>query len=427
MRKLSDTSQGVGFLKSLINAASEFLSSIQHQIEGFFKYIGDIWSANTEKNCYLMYNYNVPLRTMRDTVIQAITFTDQDTYSDVADSIDPDDLVFLFVGKNGGIGFGTNGVGTGFVLGTGSAFEGFTSPTTSHYQTTSPWSETTGSATLAVPEGTIVQAVGDGTVSEIEGEGEGPFTVTMTAVSDGKNLRIVYGNLSEVSVTDGQDVAKGDSIGKAAEGGLVLSLYVDGVNVDPMQYFYQPTIGSNAAFMNILDQNGYVDEALKNQLIEQINSANNNVSGVVDKWHQAPANTKSVGECTWWAYGRGLQFCEQNGTLPPGGMAAGYGNGGDYYDRVQQEGDFAVGSTPRAGSWVVWERVIDPSGNYYGHVAFVEAVEANGDIWISESWHNKWYSHDGTGVVVRKISGPNYVYSANYRLKGFVYLDSPLG
>lgn len=416
--------QNTGLLGWFVNAAKSISSTISDFNDYIKTVFSDSWNNNSP-SYYVMYNNNVALSDMRDTVLQAITFNEQSTYSDVADSVDPDELVFIFIGKDSGIGLGTNSMGGGWVPGTGSVFEDFSSPTSNYYQTSLPWSETSGSATLAVPEGTIVQAVSDGRITKVEGSGI--YTVTMSAKSGDKSIVVKYANLSEVSIASNQNIGKNDKIGIAGNGGLVLSVYIDGRNVNPLEYFYQPVYSSGAAFADILT-NGYIDEAKRAALEAAINEANNNITGVVDKWHSSPINTKSVGECTWWAYGRGWQYCEINGTFPPGGFASSYGNGGDYYDRVQQAGHFAVGQTARAGSWVVWSRVTpDSRGKYYGHVAFVEAVDKDGSIWISESARGIWDSHDGTGIALRKIAAPyNYGSGGGFKFKGFVYLDSPL-
>ena len=416
-----DSGNDTGLLGWFVNIGKSISSTIKDFNDYIKSVFGNTWSS-VNPDYYLMYNYNVPLSSMRDTVFQAITFNEQSTYSEAADAIDPDELMFIFVGKEACIGSGTNGLGGGWVPGTGSVFEGFSSPTTSYYQATSSWSEINGSATLAVPEGTLVQAVSDGKITNVTGN-----TVLMTTTSGDKNITIKYGNLSDISVVVNQTVNKNDKIGSVADGGMILSVYIDGENVNPLDYFYQPVYSSGAAFADILT-NGYIDEAKRAALENAINTANNNISGIVDKWHMSPINTKSVGECTWWAYGRGWQYCEANGTFPAGGFANSYGNGGDYYDRVQQAGHFAVGQTARAGSWVVWSRVTpDSRGQYYGHVAFVEAVDKDGSIWISETARSIWDSHDGTGIALRKIAAPyNYGSGGGFKFKGFVYLDSPL-
>ena len=419
-----DNGNDTGLLGWFVNIGKSISNTIK-DFQGYIKSVfGSSWN-NATPDYYLMYNYNVPLSSMRDTVFQAITFNEQTTYSDAADSIDPDALMFIFVGKEASIGFGTNGLGGGWVPGTGSVFEDFSSPTMNYYQSTSSWSETSGSVTLAVPEGTLVQAVSNGKITDITGDDN--YTVTITTKSGDKNIIVKYSNLASVSVSKNQNVGKNDKIGTVGDGGMILSVIVDGQNVNPLDYFYQPVYSSGAAFADILT-NGYIDESKRAALEAAINSANNNITGVLDKWHTSPINTKSVGECTWWAYGRGWQYCEANGTMPAGGFANSYGNGGDYYDRVQQAGHFAVGQTARAGSWVVWTRVTpDSRGQYYGHVAFVEAVDKDGSIWISESARSIWDSHDGTGIALRKIAAPyNYGSGGGFKFKGFVYLDSPL-
>lgn len=398
--------------------------SLSATIENFTDYVQSVFNAAFQVNSidyYLMYNYNVPLSTMRDTVYQAMTFSEQSTYSDAADSTDPDALVFLFLGKNAGIGFGTNGMGGSWVPGTGSTIDGFTSPTNNFYQISSPYNESSGTVTLATPAGTIIQAVADGVITSVEESG-GFYSIKMTSSAGGSIYVTTYGNLSSVTVSSGQTVSKGTKLGVSGAGGLILGLTVDGVPKDPMKYFYQSVFSTGVAFTNILNSDGTVNNTARDELKNSVNQANSSSTGLLDKWHSKPLNTKSVGECTWWAYGRGWQFCEANGTLPSRGeLAGGYGNGGDYY--AQASSDFATGQTPRVGSWVVWSG----GAKGYGHVAFVEAVEADGSIWISESGRGYWDRHNGNGVAIRKFSPTNrYSYGAAYSFQGFVYLDQPI-
>lgn len=201
--------QNTGLLGWFVNAAK----SISSTISDFNDYIKTVFSDSWNNNApsyYVMYNNNVALSDMRDTVLQAITFNEQSTYSDVADSVDPDELVFIFIGKDSGIGLGTNSMGGGWVPGTGSVFEDFSSPTSNYYQTSLPWSETSGSATLAVPEGTIVQAVSDGRITKVEGSGI--YTVTMSAKSGDKSIVVKYANLSEVSIASNQNIGDRKSV-----------------------------------------------------------------------------------------------------------------------------------------------------------------------------------------------------------------------
>lgn len=418
MQNITDRNTDIG-LSDYISGA---FSSLADQIKGFFSAINNFLFGGINRGDYaIMYIRNIALSDMRDTVIQAVTFSELETYSNAADIFDPDALQFIFIGKNGwtGFGSGTNGVGGTWTPGVASTLTGFTSPTTSYYDTKKGWSEVTGYATLSVPEGTLVQAVGDGTITEVSDDS--PYSVTMTATADGKNITLTYSNLSSVSVTSGKSVSKGTLIGIAGEGGLKLTLLVDGQNVNPMDYFYQPTYSTGAAFMNLLNENGYLDEDLKNQLFDALNSANPSPSGPYDKWHDPSGlNSRTVGECTWWAWGRGWQYAEQLGTWPSTIGSKGFGNGGDYY--AQASSYFQVGQTPKAGSWIVWGK----SGEA-GHVAFVEAVTANGDVVYSESGRSIWDSGDGTGINVRtttKSSG--YSYGSSYYFIGFVYLDSPI-
>lgn len=75
-------------------------------------------------------------------------------------------------------------------------------------------------------------------------------------------------------------------------------------------------------------------------------------------------NNYSYGYCTWYVANR-------RGDLPPS-----MGDARNWYYAAQNYG-FAVGSTPQVGA-VAWT----PNG-YYGHVAYVEAVEGN-NVLVSE-------------------------------------------
>lgn len=403
---------------------SAFWQNLFSQISSMFSALSKLGFTD-DWNYVNMFNHNVDLKDMRDTVIQAVTFINQDTYSTLANEIDPDALQFIFVGEWAGFGSGTLGGSGTWAPGVGSVFTDFGSPTNSHYNTSEPWTESSGQAVVAVPSDQTVYAVGDSTVSSVAGTG--PYEVKMEASADGKSLIIVYGNLSEVSVANGQDLHKGDTVGKVAEGGLIFKLWVDGQNVDPMKYFYQPQFGTGIGFVNLLNESGQIDTDLVAQIRQSLNDANSNITNTYDIYHtHASAGGKShqsVGECTWWAYGRGLQYCEQMGTLPPDGFRNGYGNGGDYYSQATSQ--FRVGKAARAGAWIVW------TNSSYGHVAFVEAVASDGSIVISQSGRGYWDNYPGDGVnvsIIRNIgtmANPVYPYSS-YTFAGFVYLDQPL-
>ena len=426
MKQVSDR-ENLGFLDT-IYALGSAIMDVFEQIGKFFSITGTLFKA--EGDMFAMYTTTVEMTDIRDTVIQAVTFSDQNVYSTIANDFDPDVLQFLFVGEDGWAGAvqGTTGYGGGSLIpGVGSTLTGFGSPTSSHYGVISPWTSTTGSATVAIPAGTAVLAVGDVQVTEVT-EDDGKYKVVMTGSSDGKSISLTYENLASVSVAVGDSLAKGDTVGIAGEGGVKMTLLVDGNNSNPMSYFYQPTFGSGASFYDVLDSNGMIDQAKVSELSALINSANVRPSGPYDKWHNPSFNTRSVGQCTWWAWGRGYQYCEENNKMPSGGFGAGYGNGGDYYSNGAA--DFATGRVAAPNSWISWARVVpDKNGKLYGHVAFVEAVGADGTILISECGSNIW--NNGAGILVRTIrntgtaTAPNYSYGSSYKFLGFIYLDQP--
>lgn len=135
-----------------------------------------------------------------------------------------------------------------------------------------------------------------------------------------------------------------------------------------------------------------------------------NQSGPFAKWWTN--NGLEEFQCTWWANGRASQYLELSG-----GKYDDYptrsGNGSDYYSINRSNGWFNYGTTPKRNSVISW----DDGG--YGHVAYVEAVDAvTQDVWISHAgagW--SWYG------IEKLTKSNNYVPWSGYALEGFIYLD----
>jgi surface antigen len=75
----------------------------------------------------------------------------------------------------------------------------------------------------------------------------------------------------------------------------------------------------------------------------------------------------------------------------PDSYIAGLGNGGNWYDNSVNKSGLTRGTTPQVGDAAVWPS--NTYGNSFGHVAYVEAVNSDGTIKVSE--YN--YDLDGTG------------------------------
>lgn len=95
-------------------------------------------------------------------------------------------------------------------------------------------------------------------------------------------------------------------------------------------------------------------------------------------------NKYAWGNCTWYAYERRAQMGHPVGSY--------WGNANTWAYYARQDG-FQVDRSPSAGAVLV-----DTAG-YFGHVAVVESVAANGDITISEMNN---YAYGGFGVVDRR-------------------------
>lgn len=98
------------------------------------------------------------------------------------------------------------------------------------------------------------------------------------------------------------------------------------------------------------------------------------------------ANGYDYGYCTWYAANRRAQI----GRPIPSNL----GNASTWKVLSQRAG-LGVGNTPQAGA-VIWT----PPRDYYGHVGFVESVNADGSVNVSEMNVAGW------GVVSRKTLSP---------------------
>lgn len=108
------------------------------------------------------------------------------------------------------------------------------------------------------------------------------------------------------------------------------------------------------------------------------------------------ANGYDYGYCTWYAANRRAS----SGNPIPSNL----GNASTWRALAQQAG-FSVGNTPKAGA-VIWT----PPRDYYGHVGYVESVNPDGSVNISEMNTVGW------GVVSKKTlsagaaAGYSYIY-----------------
>ncbi len=421
-----DVRTAIGAMQKVIDKDSNWLEmllgdafdSILGQVGNFFNAMGQLFPSNSVLDTKrVRVAKNVSNQDAHDIVYQAVSFTNQVSYSEAADTLEhAENLMFLFVGKEGSIGIGTLGNELTFTPGVGSTIENYTSPTESYYQTTAPFTAAHPYIMIAVPKGTVIQSIAGGQISAVNmdiGGTEYGRGVEISYKNGDKDYKAVYGRLSEVSIQQGANVQKAQQIGIAGEEGLYFAFYIDGVPVNPLDYFYQPTWNTGVPFADLLDANGDVDESKIEALREALKAANNQATRTYDKWHSRPVNTGLTWECPWYAWGRGVQYLESNG-YPIASLPHAFGNGGQYYQKTANY--FKRGTVPRANSWVCW---VDTTGGY-GHVAYVEAVEKDGSFWISESWNGSGYPR------VRHITKSNWNYKTTYRLEGFTYLDQPL-
>jgi surface antigen/uncharacterized protein YraI len=111
------------------------------------------------------------------------------------------------------------------------------------------------------------------------------------------------------------------------------------------------------------------------------------------------------GECTWWA-----------ALKRPDLFPAVRGNAGEWLAEAQHAG-IPTGSTPAVGAVAVFLPYVGGAG-LYGHVAYVEAVGANGKVTISEyNWKGYHVGPTIREVAAASISG--FIYGGPVRTPGY--------
>ena len=436
MQKMTDNDAsvlGTGVIAIIIRNQ---LNDILQQVKDIFSKIHEAFPSNrtldTER---VLYHDLITVSDARDSVFQAITFTNKVGYSEAVDMLGTsDNLMFLFVGKEGSIGLGTGSIQMSLTPGTGTLITGFVSPTAAYYAPAESYTDAHKHVILAVPSSTVIQSVHNGVITEVNyGTAPKGTSVTITHTADGKTYVITYGGLDTVSVIEGGYVSPKQQLGTAGSSGFYLAMSIDGISVNPLEYFYQPVWSAGVPFADLLDTSGNVDLGKIAQLREQLQNANNRPStsvdhasglaswaGTYDKWHSPDYFGGLMWECPWWAWGRAMQYLESAGY--PLKLSL-FGDGKSYYSASASY--FQRGQTPRANSWVSWSG--GPHG--HGHVAYVEAVDADGKgFWISEG--SSKYTAPALKHVTkaRKADGYNWEsYTGGYSLNGFVYLDEPIG
>lgn len=97
--------------------------------------------------------------------------------------------------------------------------------------------------------------------------------------------------------------------------------------------------------------------------------------------YASAGNRYAYGNCTWYVYERRAQLGKPVGSF--------WGNANTWASSARMAG-YTVNNTPAAGA------VLTDQAGYYGHVAVVERVLPNGDVYITEMNN---YAYGGFGIV----------------------------
>lgn len=129
-----------------------------------------------------------------------------------------------------------------------------------------------------------------------------------------------------------------------------------------------------------------------------------------NKYNPRPVAGSCLPNCVGYVYGRFLEYWGlKEAKLPTC-------NAKDFDNKAKEKNDdIDYSKVPSVGSIIVFE------GTECGHVAFVERIEDNGDLFLSES---NWGHQIFRNVTVKKKN--NYDYSASLKCVGFVvYAKAP--
>lgn len=116
----------------------------------------------------------------------------------------------------------------------------------------------------------------------------------------------------------------------------------------------------------------------------------------------------SAGNCTWYAYGRFGEINEfeaYENHLPTG-------NGEDWFPANELTENYEYGQEPKLGAVICFS-----GGGDGGHVAIVERIEDNGDVYCS----NSAYGSPGTYFYMETYSKANGYIFGSFTFQGFIY------
>lgn len=177
------------------------------------------------------------------------------------------------------------------------------------------------------------------------------------------------------------------------------------------------------AVTNRFNKNNQVDEGTALGGTQQYYGYSLQTGGLVrqDEWHEiAEDSGKEPWQCTWWVWGRAAQYIEEAFGKDLKDLCDGednFGHGKSYYAGLSDY--FASDLTPTPNSVISW------SCGAFGHVAYVEAVDAGG-IWVSMA--DSGHTWRGITYIPRVDSDSNPYplhWYAEERLNGFNHLDRP--
>lgn len=130
-------------------------------------------------------------------------------------------------------------------------------------------------------------------------------------------------------------------------------------------------------------------------------------------------NGNGLPNCTCYCYGRAAEIVGHWYTpeLP-------HNDAGGWFNDAVNAG-LPTGSVPQLGAIICW---YSPSGQWFGHVATVEVINADGSIVVSQSgWPDSYFwtstLYPGNGYIDGWMQPPN----RDYVCQGFIYnTDQPI-
>jgi len=192
---------------------------------------------------------------------------------------------------------------------------------------------------------------------------------------------------------------------------LLANSYINGTSLDEERINSVNELWSTDYISNLTSKKTTVADVYGVDSLGEPRLSVENIEGMPYWFSGSPFYNSGYGlpNCTTWVYGR---CWEATGEQPPSIFL---GDAKTWWTENINTNTYLYGSEPKAGAIMVW------GGNGAGHVAFVEQVNTDGTMTITQSgWKTMaWYPYNVKTGTVESIEN----YSSSRPFLGYIYME----